>query len=761
MLKNIPSALQDRKDQDKLGGYIGEAVSEFSLAGKMVVLPQDYNKTEVVINGVVQQVDSAGMVAECNTHVWDEVKPSEEYGDHPIDAVNRFQDPTEGIPNYEKTHLGAGAGNSGKFGRALLEARLFQVARFRELLRQWTLNTLNGTQLDPFVGLAGKLGYVNDFCDELVKSLDFFTNDYMTSVKKLRDGLFLLDGANANEQNMQGMMEEWAGRKCAFFFTHPRAYVRQNQYIVAVDDRMQVLRDDMVLDAMINTSKEILAEARHAQASIKAWIQSLATGGQNIIGLMKDLSNESARVAANLQAEQQSSPTQMMTPTRTYTTSLPDIDQQLKRISWDVDVADGFKINCRLAVPTNQTDGEGKAISEIEELKTGDTQADMKHNKDIIKKVCRNVYRQEWDARLALDEAMRMQPDPEILATTMKDNCSVLARLDAAKANTGEYVQSVYLRVMDPSQSTKEKVDYVRKANNKICDRLGIPVSDIMVPSDDQYKITLLRTTHRIQDTDFQIWGDLHKWYKANILSDNTRDGAPRMHIFPAERNSVRYESQLTPKLNKSYRAFHPEVVMLMEHADRLSMFFRCEAYGFIKEGALPNSEQKVWYLDVPEIGSEFDQKINLITTALSDNGKFLDPTWFEIINAFAMVGEDYKNQRKINWNSLRKALALYEMRLRNKGELAGKINYQIENPNGFVKKLAVIAREKRRVYQQLTGSEPLEGTWTWNDDGQEYFDLEDLAHMMYLDVLDEQKHQISNVNEPDAPKQADGEEIN
>lgn len=760
-LKNNPSALQDKKDTDKLGGYVGDMVSEFSFAGKMVVLPQDYNKTNIKVNGVEKQADSAGMIAECNTHLWDEVRSSEEYGDHPLDALNRFQSPTEGLQNFERTHLGAGAGNSGKFGQAMLESRLFQVARFRELLRQWVLNTLNGTQLDPFMGLAGKLGYTNDFCDELVNALDFFTNNYLQNVKKLRDGLFLIDAANANEQNAQAAMEEWAGRKCAFFFTHPRAYVRQNQYLLAADDRIQVQRDDMVLDAMMNTGKEMLEEARRAQAAVKAWVAALATGGQNTIGLYKDLSNESARVAGNLAAEQQSSPTQMMTPTRTYTTDLPSIDLQMKRISWDVDVSNGFKVKCAMAVPTDATDSEGRAISQNEDLTSGDTQADLRHNKEIVKKVCRNVYRYEWDQRMALDEAMRLQPNAQALAVTMKNNCDILARLNTARANTGEYINSVYLRVMDPAKSTMPNpVEYVTAMNNKVCETLGMAISDITVPSEDQYKITLLRTTHRIQDSDFEIWGDLHKLYKANIANDNTRDGAARMHIFPAERNSVRYESQLTSKLNKGYRAFHPEVVMLMEHADRLSLFFRCLAYGFIKTGQLPNSEQKVYYLDVPEIGSEFDQKINLVTTSLTDDGQFREPTWFEVVNAFAMVGEDYKNNRKINWGSLRKAIALYEMRLRNKGELTGKIRYQVDDNNGIVKKLNTIAREKRRAYQQRIGKEPPEGTWTWNDDGSEYYDLEDLAHMMYLDVLDEQRHQVSNVNQPDEPEPQQGEGI-
>ena len=257
-LHTNPAGLQTQKENDAWGGYIGESVNEATLGGKLVVLPADSNQTKIVVNRVEKEADVPGNLAECNTHVWDEVKPSDEYGDLPIDALSRFKDPQVGITNFERIHLGAGAGSSGKFGGALEESRRFQTARFRQLVRQWMLNTLNGTQMEAFIGVAGKLGYIKDFCDELVKALDFYVNTYLEDVKRIRSTQYLLENAKAAEIDAEVSMEDWAGRKCIFFFNHPRSYVRQNQYLVAVDERIQVIKDNMVLDALMATGSEML-----------------------------------------------------------------------------------------------------------------------------------------------------------------------------------------------------------------------------------------------------------------------------------------------------------------------------------------------------------------------------------------------------------------------------------------------------------------------------------------------------------------------
>ena len=151
-------------------------------------------------------------------------------------------------------------------------------------------------------------------------------------------------------------------------------------------------------------------------------------------------------------------------------------------------------LKCRLAVPTDQIDEEKNAINRIEDLTAGDTAADMERNKTLFKQICRNVYRYEWDQRLALDEAMDMFPDAVELANKMKDNSQPLVRYDQATVNAAAHINSIYLRVMN-EQGAKhtDAGKYLRSVEEQICKTLGMPISKISVGSEDQYKITLLQ----------------------------------------------------------------------------------------------------------------------------------------------------------------------------------------------------------------------------------------------------------------------------
>lgn len=748
-LRTNPSKFTEQLETDAGGGFsqLGEdgSLSPMTYIGRLTILPPDAGQTKVEIAGKMSEPDVQKIRTEASICVWDEVKPSDELSEHPVDGLSRFNNPTLGITAFERKHYGAGAGNKGEFGSTLEVAAKFQLKRYRELLRVWLLNTLNGTQIDARVGLAGKLGYVNDFCDELIKAVDYYRT-YLESVKARRDNKALYDSALTEEASAQNEMAAWADRKCAFFFNHPRAHVKQHEYLMAVDRRLQVRKDNMVLEVMSQLSTDLLNEMRRVKASVEKWVKSLGLGGENIQGLLREMIRQDALVTSTMNQEKLDEATQFMTPEEKYALDIAKIYEEMRRISWDVDLDRDFSVQCLLRCPTKEVDDRGTAVNETLHLKSGDTQADLDFNANLFLRIARNQYQNLRDQKRVLDVIMGMKDydsGPK-LASNLHEFSDLLVEM-SANANTQKHQHQIFLRTM-PAENAKNPgaVSYLDEALGKLRDLFGQETTRL--ESQDEYKLTLLNTTYRVQDIDFQIWESLRDHYLRHIQGSKNIENATRLHIFPAECNAARYESRLTTKLDERYRPFHPKVVMLLEHAEEVSLFFRCWAYGFIKPQEVNETGEKKYVFSIPAIGKNIPQLNIVLASNMGEHDDLIHaewPTTFEVINKFALVGHDLRNiAHQINWNHLRNAINLHESALRSTGELETKINAQMKDPQGIVPTLRGLCTAKQQSYLQRNQKLP-QGGWTWEDDGQDYKDLADLAQMMYMEVLEGQSSEL------------------
>lgn len=760
-LRTNPSKMTQQLDEDVTGGFstVNEdgTISPTTYVGRLAILPSDANRTMIEMDGKVREPDAQMIVTEAGVCVWDEVKPSSQTGESPVYAPDRFKDQVEGIEAFVRKHYGAGAGNRGKFGYALEESRRFQVKRFRELLRQWLLNTLNGTVTDPRLSLSGKLGYASDFCQELVKALDSY-RAYLEEVKKRRDNKQILEGLVQDEEYFRQDMELHAGDKCVFFFTHPYAYVTQERYLLAVDRRLQYRKDEMVLETMSMLTSDLITEARGALAAVERWVASLATGGQAAPSLIREIAHQVEVINGTMAQERLDMATQVMTPEAKYQKRQGKLDEELRRVSWDIQLGYGFEINCKLFVPVEVEDSatntkvvNNRAVT----LKPGDTFIDLQHNLAQVMTVARAIYSDLRENRRVLDEVQTMQPylTPTGLANDMVAHSDVLVDL-SAKADRQQHVRQAYLRVMDPANArSTSATDYLDKVKNQICATLGIVDGRNYrtLQSQDEYKLTLLHTIYRIQDTDFNIWSILRDQYLQHITRSKNIENSARLHIYPAECNSARYESKLTPLLNKGYRPFHPRVVMLLEHAERVSLFFRCLAYGFIRQEEIRETGERKYLLCVPRIGNSLPVDNILLVSNTDSYGALKYNEWpsaFEIVHAFAMVGHDARVENKIiNWENLNTAIVLHESALREAGELDNRLRRQMEDSEGIVQSLSRIRSEKREAYLASHQTLP-QGGWSWEDDGQDCEDLADLIKMMYMEVKAGQTAEITITND-------------
>jgi hypothetical protein len=588
---------------------------------------------------------------------------------------------------------------------------------------------------------------VQDFYKHLNAALDFFLNTHLKAVNKLRNNKGMLPNATEEVEYAWSDMEDWAHKKCMFFFDHPRAHVMQRGYLDAVDYHFGVIKDNMILEILEKTCREMLDVVRKGQDAIDQWAKAFVIGGENISGLYREVSRNAEVVNSLLADEKALERVNLVTPEKHYVKQVEMIDQELNRIHWNVSTMEDFQVDCILSRPTGEVDQSGRPINIPGKLRPGDSLLDLEHNKGIILGISRRIYSDLRENRLVLDQVMNYHDKqydfriPERLADHIDAHSDVLADLNAAAA-TNRQIKSVYLRLMHPALTTQLDTDEgQRPLQVKYVDSLEKRIKAITVgeaattgfrrlESEDQFKLTMLKTIDQIQDVDFSIWTDLRDAYYNQINASGNEENGQRLHIFPAECNAVRYESRLG-ELGKRYRAFHPKVVMLLENAERVSLFFRCWALGHLRWNINKEHGEKYFVLDVPEIVNLDRQQVLLAQTQVN-----YDRDLLILIDKF-IHGKDSRdiNNSQVNWENLIKAMNLIEGGgFESYQDLGQKYQAQLAT-DGIVAKLRAIHREKKRAFNNANQGIPNNAEWIWRNDGQEYEDMADVAELMYREA--------------------------
>lgn len=749
--------LQNLKDDgrsieiDAQGGYttlIEGQVDPNTYAGTFCTLPSDAGVTRYIYQNRPEQIDPVKVANEIAVSIWDAVPTSKEMNESPADAPVRFD---RDIPTFEQTHFGVGGGR-GEYGAMLDRVRLFQVARFKEMLQQWTVNVLNGTKGSIVDQRSGKLGFVIDFYQQMIKILDYFV-EYVDLVTQRRGTLQLKNSAIQARDAAREEMLAQADKKCIFFFEHPRAHMAQRDYLEAVDQLHMIQKDDMLLATLAQIGLELKEITKHALQSAQRWADTLVLGTSNTPGIYRSVQTELENIRATRAEDEKSSETQLLLQLDSYdkVKKQAEVDEQLSRFEWQVNTENGFEIGCSVLVPMpkQQTDGSIGFVNERRELKLEDTPFVQGQNLRWISSIGRYVYRDEPQRHRAIEEVMRMtEPNFasfELFGRELMERSDPLLELNQTASQTA-IVKWLYLRMR--SKGISESVSgYTANLNDWMRQHTSSILTDMnhlrFVESENEHKITIIQLWGNIQPSNFTIWKELYDAYRRHILSGEGMETATRLHIFPAECNAASYESRLASMLrhrNAAYRIFHPKVVMLMEDVQRLSLFFRCYAYGYIKSHESEIGER--WYsLEVPALGRYVEQSLDL-TNPYDNQGQIRDgwPTMLEVLNAFVHRGCDVRNsQNQIAWQDLRNTIVQIERKLREQGQLEEKLKNEINQ--GLVadlhKKADEMKREERRRNKNVSAEE-----WGWAS-GQEYDDLADLAEMMYLEVLKNQTPEL------------------
>jgi hypothetical protein len=659
------------------------------------------------------------------------VPPSKEFGDPTEEALGRFEFQ---IPQFFKEHFGGDQGGytaGGRYGTMLDQCRQFHIGRFKEMLHQYSKNILNGTNNDPRKARRGKLGFLFNAYEGMVDYLDYFIG-YLDKVRQERDQRAYLNIARQEEDEKKATMYAFAGKRILGMVA-PKAHETQQQYLQAVDFRLTVIKDDMLLGSMRRTAEEMKEVVVQARNEAQYWI-TLLVGDRNsqVEDLLSEIQDRMDKVGATYSADKRikTIQTTLALPSYEDVSNEQDIDANMGRLSWKVNLTNrGVKLVLMVTLPEEYEDDNGEIQTRevTREIKT-DGMDPLENLRKSFYELSSIQYRTFPEQHYVIDE-LRTNPkysNPDHLAEIAKDHSHVLfaprPSIDTSKLKKAYYVRCRY------SQNSEAGI-YANKIQSWLSDHIeelkGEAQSIQLLDSEDPFVCGFVRSYSNVPSTSFLRWNELREAYLRHIQQMKNREEASRLHIFPAEYHASRYEQQITPVLRKPYRAFHPRVVSLLENDSRLSLFFRCSAFGYFEE--IEGTQFNGWQFCLPG-----GKPYTLIPA--DQDGRKNEPNHFEVIGAYVLRGQDAITHISLDWKAIITAVRMHEKQLQEEGKLEEALSEKLER--GLI---GILQQKGEDMMAEDRTNNPgayaTEQAWGWHP-GQDYLDLADVGRLMVREVI-------------------------
>lgn len=656
--------------------------------------------------------------------IWKDVAPSRVAGDTPEGAYTRIKNK---VPDVRHEHYGmdtaGGERLRGKYGKALDQAKQAQLARYRKLLEAWTLHALNGESADPRLARGGKIGYVRTFYDELAATCNYFLG-FLNKVRLKRNEDLKL-AARTKQAALAALhtYDQEKGKKCwlTFWddFTHPDAHTAQRNYLKAEQRDIDVRKEDILLDVLAETVQEMQTFAERTRDEIDNWIAHLAKGDPafKITGLYPAAVESLANVNVNHELDLRLGKVSQIVGEHEYQSDPAFIAEAIGRLKWQVEQkADGLRLDCGVEFPQE----DPSAPPRLETFRRAGENP-VQQNLNLILKLGERPYQTLHKDRPLAREVAKVYETGLKLALAVDKLAEPLYMTSSVPQ--GPEIVACYIRVhSDLDDATTRYFDEFNvemKARNP-----NIKGSQLtLVDSEDPHKLTIVRSDDLVPSTDFQMWHACREAYVQQVTDPHRGIPAAELHIFPAEINACYYESEMPRLLGQNYRTLHPEVAALLEDRERLEMFFRAVALGFISVD--DSKGQPYWVYKLPG-----DAEPLCITVPPQTLAGRKEEDIFQVIHNFVMEGCDQRpgrgDVRWVDWNKLRDAI-LTRQRDYGKGKTAKLYRQEIESPTGMVQRIRADVEIRRSTVQD----EALRRTI-----GQEHNDLADLAHVVYLKAI-------------------------
>jgi len=516
---------------------------------------------------------------ELNSRLEDEV-PANQRGESAGSALDRI---SRGVEAYKGYHLGredirTGQRVGGQYRLALEEYMRTQRQRYRLLLQMECENILNGGQNpdDPAsVQRGGKLGYLLDMLDSLEGILGRFLKA-LNEAREMREGRGEKQAAVATAQAARQDLEGKPGG--IFGGRRRKGYLDAEQELISVEKTL--ILEDLVrglVDAM-------LGHTRQLRESAQSWATALGLGYDSLFG---HLLRGERQIRDAIRAEQKV-PVREFVWDQGYLDLLydkyarelrPGVDDYLSTLFWRYEqqragVKETFGF--RLFAQISEDEAQNRLGLE-----------NQARNLNLLLAPAREVLASAWEQESILKYLMtRRFTDPNALADLLAAKADVLL-----SASGKSVVPANYLHVAhgtDPAE--RDYLDAVRRRLEILTQARG-KLNDV-VNSANRFALRLVHTLDLIplEGVD-SYWASAQEYRE---IPDRRT-----LHIFPAEVNSVPYERRLSNELKLDARELHPEIVILLEYPELVTLFIRAYAYELIRVES-DNRQGSYFYLHMP-----------------------------------------------------------------------------------------------------------------------------------------------------------------
>ena len=246
------------------------------------------------------------------------------------------------------------------------------------------------------------------------------------------------------------------------------------------------------------------------------------------------------------------------------------------------------------------------------------------------------------------------------------------------------------------------------------------------VTTSDPYKFTFLQLYYHISNKDFALFDQMENLFHTIMAQPNQVISPSTHYVLFAEKTAHQYAMKRSQLQDEPYRTFEPEIVALLNHPERLKLFFLAYAQGLLTFEDGGKDENTVWRLD----GNGVMNSVTIFDEMLYDIDSNRNPTVYEILHLWLAgrdVNENASKASPIEWDKLSQYVIDQERGPSQETILALYRKHMDEdNPESLVSLIRRQAENRRqavmimRYYQEKM-----------------FDDLCDLAKLVYMERLE------------------------
>jgi hypothetical protein len=687
---------------------------------------EDYKKNQILRKGL--EADFAALnINEIATPEWRHRLMMDVSLSRPLGRDPNLQSEKDRIQkevNESKLrHLGAWDQENdtrGLLGESLRACQNEQVRRFGYFLRAYCEEILNGTSPNVTTSKKGKLGYLIGLVNGIKDGLIFYKN-YVSAIEGIITDEGLPGKAEQKSARTKKRYEDNPNKKTIFNVfesnrVHPDSYKFQEDWVKAHQDTHELLKRRILLERLKGTMVEMIAIVEDALTNLNLW------KGQ-LIGLYNRWLEEKNNVQANRNAEEgQNDVREVLDKGFEHYEADPAV--LLEELTWSAKLS------------TYKKTLDDNAVEEkVNGLDFGFQAIDDDHTIEFQKDETLFGNIEKWSELAGHQiEMLLTQNPPPCLAEALNqtpglytsgelanflyhkaDPLYVLTNGGAGPLSNPGRVGTI--RVYQPA----EYQQYFHQAFTLLQNQDPLVNLNNLAELSDKYKLTYFRHDDCIDSRDFEMWQICRQAY-IDYTSPHNEKKPEHFHVFPNEINACRFEDKIRIVLGKKNQILDPRVVALLEDSERIELFFRALAVGYICQRKNEYDQVENWVYQLPDS--------NGIQLVIVDQ----ETDYFKLINQFCNIisnkkslADDNCNKEKIDPDILKNA---FYSQLEQRGEDWFRRLCQEQIDQGVVLQL------RKKVYSKRTNQSANLDSFLKNRIASDLESLADLAETIYREAI-------------------------